>query len=987
MKNYFPKIISKYKWHVPDFFTPLIFSGAFFLIFIVLLYVFFHNSAVGKIKEVQFSAEHIGKNIELKLKGNLDYLKLIAIERADKNITEQMFESHVNHFLKDHPEFINITWVDSNFVIKTVSPTAGNSHIIGFRIELSEPKRASHQAKDTKKSVYTKPFEAIQGKPSFEVWVPVFKGKTFLGLFAGVYSCSNLLNISRPLDKQNGIQFNLIDENNIVLAGSSKSAFAEKSPSFQYPLKSFGNGMKVTANFVEEQPFSRITSFLFITSILLFTGLVFSLWKIKSETHKGHKILDALMDSNERIKKVNEDLVLAKKKSEESEETYRMLFDSINDAVFLSEYDEYSGTIRFIKVNDVACQKLGYSRDELLTLTPSDLNSKQFQPNIPNFIKRILEGKQAFIETEHVTKDGRIIPVEISTKVTEFKNKIIFHSIVRDITERKINEQRIKEKTNEIEAQNEEYLQINEELFAAKDRAEESEIRLKQKNEELKNTINRLTDLESRLQFALLAGNLGTWDWNIKKGELIWSDSCKLMCGLTLHSEVNYERFINTIVSEDRELTNKLVVEALNEKKDYNHEYRVLWPDDTLHWISVMGRGIYDSSGEAIRMIGVAMEITERKNIELSLSHSHDLMRYIIEHNPCSIAVFDNELKYIYVSQQYLKAYQVKESSILGKNHHEIFTDLPQKYKDAHFKALKGEIVREEEDSYYREDGSVNWTSWECRPWYQADGAIGGIILYIEQITDRIQQKMELIAAKEKAEESDRLKTAFLQNMSHEIRTPMNAIMGFSGLMKDELHNKTKIKQFAEIINQRSSDLLDIINDVLDIAKIESGQLSVNPESCNLFELFNELYLFFTEYQTKLGKEQLSFSLQPQINQTESYIIIDKVKLKQILINLLTNAFKFTDQGKIEGGCFFDHNHRLVFYVSDTGIGIPMDKQKAVFERFVQIDNSSRKVIRGTGLGLSIVRGLVKLLGGEITLESQPGKGSTFKFSILYDVK
>jgi PAS domain S-box-containing protein len=411
-----------------------------------------------------------------------------------------------------------------------------------------------------------------------------------------------------------------------------------------------------------------------------------------------------------------------------------------------------------------------------------------------------------------------------------------------------------------------------------------------------------------------------------------------------------------------------------------------LWPDGTIHWLSVLGRGIYDNSGRAVRMIGVRMEITDRKRIELSLSHSHNLMRYIIEHSPGSIAVFDKDLKYIYVSQQYLNAYQVDESSIIGKNHHEIFPDLPQKFKDAHFKALQGEIVGEDEDPYYREDGSVNWTRWECRPWYEADGTIGGIILYIEQITDRILQKLELIAAKEKAEESDRLKTAFLQNLSHEIRTPMNAIMGFSSLLKDNFNNKGKLEQFSSIISQRSNDLLDIINDILDVAKIESGQLPINMEELNLFDLFDDITVFFNEYKNRIGKQHIQFSLKSDCSDNEQTIITDKGKLKQILINLITNAFKFTDAGSVIVGCKTEKNNNMQFFVTDTGIGIPKDKQAIVFDRFSQLNQNPKKNLGGTGLGLPIVKGLVNLLGGEIFVESTPGEGSTFSFTIAYKI-
>jgi PAS domain S-box-containing protein len=251
------------------------------------------------------------------------------------------------------------------------------------------------------------------------------------------------------------------------------------------------------------------------------------------------------------------------------------------------------------------------------------------------------------------------------------------------------------------------------------------------------------------------------------------------------------------------------------------------------------------------------------------------------------------------------------------------------------------------------------------------------------QNEEYLQLNEELLKAKEKAEESDRLKTAFLQNMSHEIRTPMNAIMGFSDLLILNSNDKAKLEKFLGIINQRCSDLLEIINDILDIAKIESGQVNINLEEFNLRDLFQELSVFFSEYQKRIKKEHLTFTVRAE-EACYKQIITDKIKLKQIFINLINNAFKFTDSGKIEVGCTSTDNDNLLFYVADTGIGIPLEKQKLVFERFIQLKESSRMNLGGTGLGLSIVKGLLELLHGVITLTSEPGKGSTFTFKLPY---
>lgn len=240
---------------------------------------------------------------------------------------------------------------------------------------------------------------------------------------------------------------------------------------------------------------------------------------------------------------------------------------------------------------------------------------------------------------------------------------------------------------------------------------------------------------------------------------------------------------------------------------------------------------------------------------------------------------------------------------------------------------------------------------------------------------------VELEIAKEKAEESNRLKTAFIQNMSHEIRTPMNAIMGFSELLIRNFDNKVKLEYFTGIISQRCNDLLDIINDLLDIAKIESGQFPVKIETCSISNIFSELTTFFNELQRKQKKQHIRLNIHPG-NPADLKTQTDIGKLKQIFINLIGNAFKFTSQGSIEVSYRIDSGQFITFYVSDTGIGIPPDKQQVIFDRFIQVEQGPNRLYGGTGLGLSIVKGLVELLHGSLWLNSEPGKGSTFYFTI-----
>jgi len=245
-----------------------------------------------------------------------------------------------------------------------------------------------------------------------------------------------------------------------------------------------------------------------------------------------------------------------------------------------------------------------------------------------------------------------------------------------------------------------------------------------------------------------------------------------------------------------------------------------------------------------------------------------------------------------------------------------------------------------------------------------------------------LQTHNDLIRAKEKAEENDRLKTAFLQNISHEIRTPMNAIMGFSKLLIEHQNEKNNIKNYSEIILQQSKGLLEIINDLLEIAKVESGQLTIKTESCTIDDLFKSLEFFFNEPNNRLEKTAINFIIKNNSNKKDRTINTDPEKLKQIFKKLLGNSFKFTESGSITAGCKLDKNQNLIFYVSDTGSGIPLDKHETIFERFIKLNIENDKLISGTGLGLSIVKGLVTLLGGKIWVESEVGKGTTFYFSI-----
>ena len=233
--------------------------------------------------------------------------------------------------------------------------------------------------------------------------------------------------------------------------------------------------------------------------------------------------------------------------------------------------------------------------------------------------------------------------------------------------------------------------------------------------------------------------------------------------------------------------------------------------------------------------------------------------------------------------------------------------------------------------------------------------------------------------AEQKAIESDRLKTAFLQNISHEIRTPMNSIVGFSELLRDKKISESEKDQYLEMISKSSDQLLNIVNEVLDISLIETGNLSLNLRRVQLNNLMKEIFL---SYKPLINKET-SFTMSTGLSDTLSLILTDVIKIRQIISNLLNNAVKFTDKGHIGFGYTLEENE-LKFFIEDTGIGIPSDSHDKIFERFLKVGSDNERLYEGVGLGLAICKGNIDLLKGKIWMDSKPGKGSKFLFTIPY---
>lgn len=252
-----------------------------------------------------------------------------------------------------------------------------------------------------------------------------------------------------------------------------------------------------------------------------------------------------------------------------------------------------------------------------------------------------------------------------------------------------------------------------------------------------------------------------------------------------------------------------------------------------------------------------------------------------------------------------------------------------------------------------------------------------------EEIERRVKSEEMLNKAKQKAEESDELKTAFLTNLSHEIRTPMNSIMGFIELMQKEEESAEKRINYLNIIQKSGKYLLSIINDIIDLSKIQTSQVDYQEDKININELIDSVHDEFSNVE-KLRTNKIRLKIFKSFNEKGYRIYGDYFKIRRVLVNLIDNAIKFTQSGEIEMGYTLRDQSTLLFYVMDTGIGIPDEKQELVFERFVRLTAPQESNHPGTGLGLAICNGMVKLMGGSMNLHSEPNKGTTVFFTIPY---
>lgn len=603
-----------------------------------------------------------------------------------------------------------------------------------------------------------------------------------------------------------------------------------------------------------------------------------------------------------------------------SKENYRELFEANPHPMWIYDLE----TLRFLEVNDMAIHHYGFSREEFLNMTIADIRPKEDLPGLMETFKNAGSGLKKVGVWRHEKKNSQTIWVDITAHPIDWQGRKALVVLAHDVTDSKLAE------------------------------------------EDLKAALQQLEFHENNSPMAVIEFNS---QFQITK----WSENARIIFGWDA-DEVLGKRIdeMHWVHEEDVQRVADLSADMIASQRTSNcHTNRNYRKDGSVITCEWYNSALINAQGKLISVHSLVMNISEREKAEKSLLESNSLNKSLLQAIPFGMHIVDETGTILFVNE--IMEQQIGKMAI-GKKCWELYRD--NKARCLNCPLPLGITVGEAcvSESYNIFGGRVSQIS-HSGMLFNGKKAMLEIF---QDITERKHIEAELIFAKEKAEESDELKTSFLANMSHEIRTPLNSIVGFSEMLTDPDYDPTQQFHIARMINLSGNNLLSIINNILEIARIEAGQVKTEKKLFLVNSLIKQLE---KENLFKSIEKGLELILDPENPQEDIYLQSDEGMIKQIMLNFISNALKFTRQGTIMIG-FKVINNGIVFSVKDTGIGIAPEYHEKIFEHFRQVEAAYTRKYGGNGLGLSISKGLVNLLGGEIWMQSEKGKGSTFYFSI-----
>jgi two-component system sensor histidine kinase/response regulator len=442
-------------------------------------------------------------------------------------------------------------------------------------------------------------------------------------------------------------------------------------------------------------------------------------------------------------------------------------------------------------------------------------------------------------------------------------------------------------------------------------------------------------------------------------------------------AELMRRSFLDLVREDYREQARRFYEDQREQQMPNTYcEFPMVARDGRDVWVGQRAQLVVED-GRFAGLQALARDITERKLLQQTVEREREQLRQIVSHAPVAMAMLDREGRHIAHSARWLRYLGIDDPSAVGRTLAEAWPAMPERYSEVFRRALAGEVVTEPEDVIERGDGSQAFLRWTVHPWRDAQGAIGGVVLVVQNIE-------LLVRARQEALEASRLKSEFVANMSHEIRTPLNGVIGMTHLLLDTQLSQDQ-REYAEVIDQSGRALLEVIDDILDFSKIEAGRMDVDVVDFDLGRVVHEV-LAASAGAAQTKRLELACLIHHGVPRA---LRGDPGRLRQVLTNLVGNAVKFTDAGEVvvrvtlEGPPHPD-SALVRFEVSDTGIGVDDALASRLFQSFVQADGSASRRHGGTGLGLAISKRLVTLMGGEIGLARRSGPGTTFHFTVPF---
>lgn len=497
-----------------------------------------------------------------------------------------------------------------------------------------------------------------------------------------------------------------------------------------------------------------------------------------------------------------------------------------------------------------------------------------------------------------------------------------------------------------------------------------------------------LDETNEKLQLSVEAGQIAIWIWDLKTNKLDWNEEAYRVFGVPDDHKPTFEKFSKMVHPDDLEYIIESTQRTIETGERFDIEFRLNKPDGTEIVLSGRGDAVFNSEGEPVQLIGINMDITERMKLVESIRLQESQLRSFVEQAPAAVAMFDNEMRYITVSNKWYVHNKIEGENIIGLSHYDVLPQIKARkdWVKIHQRVLKGEELSSSKDRFVRKDGTKIWIGWTAIPWFNTDKEIGGMILYVSDISKEVEYTEQLeneieVRTQQIRKQAENLELAnkelesFSYSISHDLRAPLRSINGFSDILLEDYSEQLdeEGKRLMGVVKESAVMMGQLIDDMLDFSRL--GKKKIQKSEIDMKRLFESV--FESESRTYSEKNiELHISDLP-------YALGDIALLKQVAVNLISNSLKYASK-KEEIVVIIDFekkdDNQTTYFIKDNGTGFKMEYHDKLFGVFQRLH--SRNEFDGTGVGLAIAKRILNKHGGKIWAESKAGKGSTFFFSL-----